>query len=95
VEAPATGPTCTITTEKELYSFGDKLRIMWTSERAVRVTFVSGRAAVAEIPLAGTFAPQGETTVTANISGTPLITLVAYAEDGASATCTKTITVSR
>lgn len=87
-------PTCTLTTDKDSYSFGDHVEVTWTTTNATSVTFPLDTSGALQLPFLGTYTPQGSLTVTANVSGSPSVTLVANGQNS-TATCKKTVTVSK
>lgn len=90
--AASTAPTCTLTTDREEYAFGNKLYIYWSTTNADYVSFVQPRSSDLYVPVAGSYGPKGQLELTINVSGTPKITLVAYNKT-ASTTCERTIRV--
>jgi hypothetical protein len=93
--SPANTPSCSITTDKSSYNYGESIRFSWTSSYATYGKFVpdtSGKdnLIVPSEPLAS----SGTVSIPASVYGNPFVTIRVYSVDGQSNTCTKIVPVA-
>jgi hypothetical protein len=96
ISAPNTpSPTCSLTASPNSVSLGSQFSVSWTSQNATYATFVpdtSGKDAIV-VPT-DKFASSGSTSLTASVTGSPIVTLQVGGPSGIG-TCAAAITVSQ
>jgi hypothetical protein len=87
--------SCTLTSNKSSYAFGETITFSWTSSGATYAVWPPNTSGKDSLPLPGDKLPaNGSQQVTASVTGNPSVTLAVYNASGQSATCTKTVSVA-
>lgn len=88
-------PSCTVATDKSSYTFGNTIRVTYTSANANYTAFVPDTSGKDNLVVSSDkMNTSGTATFTANVIGNPTITLKAVATDGRTATCSISFSVT-
>lgn len=88
-------PSCSITTDKDSYAYGDTIKISYTSTNATYATWVPDTSGRDNFVLGvDKLDASGQTQIIANRAPNPFVTLKVFNAFGQSATCQKVIPVS-
>jgi len=88
-------PTCTLTTNKSSYSYGEMITFAWTSQNATYAAFKQDTSGKDHLLLPGDkLEASGTQPVTASVIGNPSATLVVYNSAGNSS-CSLTVRVTQ
>ena len=86
---------CEVVTDKRSYAYGDRIRVSWKGVNANTMQFVADRSGKDSIRVPnGTRRANGSAVLTANVSGSPTITMRATG-NGGTADCTVRISVAQ
>ncbi len=90
-----TAPWCALSTNKNSYAYGEAVAISWNSTNATYGTFIAETSGNPNIIVGGDkLDVSGAAVLTANVAGTPSITIAMYGTNGQRAICSKMIAVA-
>jgi hypothetical protein len=94
ISVSVASPSCTLTTDKSSYQYGETIRFSWTSQNATYATFWQDNSGKDHLELqSDKLSASGSTTATANVTGNPSATLLIYNYNGNSS-CSVTFPVN-
>lgn len=92
-QIPLPAPTCTITSNKTSYAYGETISLTWSSINASSAAFVPATSGQVSMP-SGALPVSGTQSVIANAAGSSSVTLRVTSSSGVSGTCSATFSVA-
>ena len=88
-------PTCTITANKTLYNYGETITLSWSSQNATYAAFQQDMSGKDALALPGDkLVANGSQTISASVTGNPVVTLLIYGGTGNSNSCSVMIPIA-
>jgi peptidoglycan hydrolase-like protein with peptidoglycan-binding domain len=87
--------SCTVTTNKSSYAYGETVSVSWTSNNALYGSLINDPSGGQTLTTSNGFvSPNGSGTVTANKPGTSYVTLKVYGVNSQTATCATSVIIA-